>query len=59
MGVSSWEKSPTWGAVGAELEGAADAEHAKPIEVRGTWDMVSPEGGERGSVRIQIVDKEM
>jgi hypothetical protein len=35
---------------GAELEAAADAERPKPMEVRGSWDIVFPEGGERGSV---------
>jgi hypothetical protein len=49
------EKSPIWeGSGGAELEAAVDAERGgpKPMEVRGTWDIVSAEGGEeRGSVR--------
>jgi hypothetical protein len=49
--VPSWEKSPIWGGARAELEVAADAEHPKPRQVRGTWDITSSEGGERGSVR--------
>jgi hypothetical protein len=44
------EKIPSWGAGGAELEAAADAEHPKPISVRGRWDIVSSEGGKGGSV---------
>jgi hypothetical protein len=44
-GVPSWEKSPSWGGVGgAELEGVADTEHPKPMELRGHWDIVSSEG---------------
>jgi hypothetical protein len=46
--VPSWEKSPIWGGAGAQLEGAADAEYPRPREVRGTWDIMSSEGGERG-----------
>jgi hypothetical protein len=43
------EKIPSSGrAGGAELEGVADAERPKPMEVRGYWDIVSSEGGERG-----------
>jgi hypothetical protein len=48
--VPEWEKSPVWGGLGgAELEGAADAEHPKPREVRGTWDIV-PSEGEKGGL---------
>jgi hypothetical protein len=45
------EKISSWRGAGAELEAAADAERPKPMEVRGRWDIVFPEGGERGSVR--------
>jgi hypothetical protein len=52
LGVPSREKSPVWvgGAGGAELEVAADAERGcpKPMEVRGTWDIVPSEGEEGG-----------
>jgi hypothetical protein len=48
------EKIPSSGrAGGAELEGAADAERSKPMEVRGTWDMVFPEGGQRGDLMVE------
>jgi hypothetical protein len=35
------------GSGGAELEAAADAARPKPMEVRGTWDIV-PSEGEKG-----------
>jgi hypothetical protein len=47
-GAFTGKESLFGGAGGAEQEGAADAEHPKPIEVRGHWDIVSSEGEKGG-----------